>query len=99
MGNGGWKMISCYYYTIRCNRCDGTGFLNIEQVPQDIVDRGVDTILVYVRQVRTIHDVQVCDCCGNGETWYGTPGEHYGLNDPPGDSGHYAYNGGLCECH
>jgi hypothetical protein len=22
------------------------------------------------------HDVQVCDCCGDGEDWYGMPGEH-----------------------
>jgi len=23
------------------------------------------------------HDVQVCDCCGDGDGWYGIPGEHY----------------------
>lgn len=45
------------------------------------------------------HDVQVCDCCGDGESWYGTPGEHYGPDDPPGPGGPYDYNGGLCECH
>lgn len=22
------------------------------------------------------HDVQVCDCCGNGEDWHGQPGAH-----------------------
>lgn len=22
-------------------------------------------------------DVTVCDCCGDGEGWYGTPGEHH----------------------
>ena len=47
-----------------------------------------------------LHDVQVCDCCGNGDdAWHGVPGEHYGPDDPPGDRGPYAYNGGLCKCH
>jgi alpha-glucuronidase len=44
-------------------------------------------------------DVQVCDCCGNGEEWYGEPGHHYGENDPPGHGGPYADNGGYCKCH
>ena len=22
------------------------------------------------------HDVQVCDCCGDGDGWYGEPGNH-----------------------
>jgi hypothetical protein len=45
------------------------------------------------------HDVSVCDCCGDGEDWYGVPGEHYNNEDLPGHNGPYAYNGGLCECH
>jgi hypothetical protein len=45
------------------------------------------------------HDVTVCDCCGDGEEWYGVHGEHYGPEDPPGPDGPYAYNGGLCECN
>ncbi len=28
----------------------------------------------------TSHDVSVCDCCGDGENWYGEPGQH-DLND------------------
>jgi len=24
----------------------------------------------------SLHDVAVCDCCGDGQGWYGTPGEH-----------------------
>lgn len=43
-------------------------------------------------------DVSVCDCCGDGDGHYGTPGQHYGNSDPPGRSGPYAYNGGRCEC-
>jgi hypothetical protein len=27
------------------------------------------------------HDVSVCDCCGDGQSWYGTPGQHDG-DDP-----------------
>jgi hypothetical protein len=41
----------------------------------------------------------VCDCCGDGEGWYGEPGQHYTSDDPVGHNGPYAYNGGLCECH
>lgn len=43
-------------------------------------------------------DFQVCDCCGDGQNWYGQPGEHYNPEDLPGPQGPYAYNGGLCEC-
>ena len=45
------------------------------------------------------HDISVCDCCGDGESWYGEPGEHYNETDPRGPAGPYAYNGGLCECN
>ena len=41
-------------------------------------------------------DVSVCDCCGDGEGWCGTPSEHdykdFGMNGP------YAYNGGVPLC-
>ena len=37
--------------------------------------------------------------CGDGDGWYGEPGQHYGAEDPPGKNGAYAYNGGLCKCH
>uniref|UniRef100_A0A6M3JHU8 Uncharacterized protein n=1 Tax=viral metagenome TaxID=1070528 RepID=A0A6M3JHU8_9ZZZZ len=46
-----------------------------------------------------LHDVTVCDCCGDGEGWYGEPGEHYNSDDPSGPDGPYGYNGGLCECN
>lgn len=45
------------------------------------------------------HDIQVCDCCGDGDSWYDIPGEHYNAEDPIGHRGPYAYNGGRCECH
>ena len=85
---------------IKCTRCDGTGFLNLFRIPENE--------MFYLDSVEAIggwianhddHDVQVCDCCGNGEEWHGIPGEHYSPNDPVGKRGPYAYNGGLCECH
>jgi len=83
-----------------CARCEGTGFLNLHQiVPPIYVDAegGCDAVLEWIK-THSDHDVQVCDCCGDGEVWHGEPGEHYGSDDPPGDGGPYAYNGGLCEC-
>ncbi len=44
-------------------------------------------------------DAQICDCCGDGEAWYGVPGEHYNSDDPKGLNGPYSNNGGLCRCH
>lgn len=44
-------------------------------------------------------DFAICDCCGDGETWYGRAGEHYNADDPKGPKGPYASNGGLCRCH
>jgi hypothetical protein len=86
-----------------CTRCETTGFLNIDQVSEDVRKQfdetgGHEVILKWMRE-NTGHDVSVCDCCGNGETWYGTPGEHYHDSDPTGPNGPYASNGGLCKCH
>jgi hypothetical protein len=86
-----------------CTRCKNTGFLNTQQLP---ADRGMhvtakserDWVLKWI-EGHEGHDVQVCDCCGDGEEWYGEPGEHYGPDDPPGPDGPYEYNGGLCECN
>ena len=90
---------------ISCIRCNNSGFLNLHQIIEtedwEIVgnsERGDEAILEWIKSHNN-HDVQVCDCCGNGETWYGLPGEHYNVEDLPGDDGPYAYNGGLCECH
>jgi hypothetical protein len=106
-----------------CTRCSGTGFLNIDQVPTDIAERGTDVVLAWIDTRNTArlivgeqcecdraiapcafcelhHDVQVCDCCGNGiDAWHGEPGRHYTAADPDGKDGPYAYNGGLWECH
>ncbi len=103
-----------------CGHCGGTGFLNVEQVPDDVVDKGWELINQWLigRNIQIEeagdcschiappcsrcvlhHDVVRCDCCGDGEVWYGFPGEHYNNEDPSGENGPYAYNGGLCECH
>ena len=87
-----------------CTRCENTGFLNIHQIPEeDISDcnsppEWVDAVLIWIAS-HSDHDVTVCDCCGDGDSWHDVPGEHYNYGDPPGHHGPYAYNGGLCECH
>jgi len=86
-----------------CTRCKGTGFLNLDQVDDETLklfdESGVyGVILLWIDEHKN-HDVSVCDCCGNGEEWYGTPGEHYNHEDPRGEYGPYVYNGGLCECN
>jgi len=87
-----------------CTRCQNSGFLNIEQVIEDDWEMAADTesgdprILEWMKK-HSESDVQVCDCCGDGEKWYGIPGEHYNNEDPQGSTGPYSYNGGLCECH
>lgn len=81
-----------------CTRCNGTGFLNWEQLPDELDGADVDVIVQWIRS-NDDHDVEICDCCGDGDGWYGVPGDHYNSEDPPGMHGPYAYNGGLCECH
>jgi len=81
-----------------CTRCQGTGFLNLSQITDSIDLDDTEAILAWI-ETHDEHDVSVCDCCGNAEEWYGTPGEHYNSEDQPGPSGPYQYNGGLCECH
>lgn len=86
---------------LTCTRCEGSGFLNTSDIPEGVWELGADEIMEFI----TTHpeesgDAMVCDCCGDGEeTWYGMPGEHYSPDDPPGPSGPYAGNGGLCHCH
>lgn len=85
-----------------CTRCDSTGFLNLDQILDaelDAMDGDVEKVKAWIEAQTEPHDVQVCDCCGDGDGWYGVPGQHYGRQDQPGRGGPYDYNGGLCECH
>jgi len=81
-----------------CTKCDGLGFLNLDQLPEENPPDGVDEILEWLK-INTDTDIQICTCCGDGKWWHGVPGEHYGPDDPPGPMGPYASNGGLCRCH
>jgi hypothetical protein len=81
-----------------CNHCKGTVFLNSHQLPIDISVDDTEKVVKWIKE-NFGHDVSVCDCCGDGEAWHGTPGNHYGNDDPSGKNGPYVYNGGLCECH
>jgi len=87
---------------MHCTRCEGTGFLNLGQIEDyEVYDpiQQTSSILEWIRNCPDEHDVQVCDCCGDGSDWYGIQGEHYNCDDPQGQEGPYEYNGGLCECH
>ena len=79
-----------------CTRCEGTGFLNLHQVPKDEIYflDSVEAIGAWM-ELNQDNDVQVCDCCGDGESHYGEPGQHYQGEEKEGA---YDYNGGLCEC-
>lgn len=90
---------------MNCTRCEGTGFLNNDAGPNNnMTSEGIPELdacqLLEWKKAHPESDFQVCDCCGNGEdAWYGEHGEHYTFQDPVGEYGPYAYNGGLCECH
>ena len=98
---------------MNCTRCEGTGFLNADQLESAIGEELRKRLLTARERADSEsaqkildrwhaeedHDVQICDCCGDGAEWHGVPGEHYGRDDPQGDRGPYEYNGGLCECH
>lgn len=85
---------------MKCNRCQGTGFLNTEQIPAGVWERGTNAVVEWLgMQATTSTDAQICDCCGDGYGWHGTLGEHYTEDDPKGPYGPYSYNGGLAECH
>ena len=82
---------------ISCTRCEGTGFLNLHQVPKDeayILD-STEAIGEWMQKNQD-NDVQVCDCCGDSEYHYGEAGHHYCGEELKGA---YDYNGGFCECH
>ncbi|MEE8289757.1 MAG: hypothetical protein V3R25_10135 [Nitrosomonadaceae bacterium] len=82
-----------------CTRCQGTGFLNNDQLPESVTSTdSVEEIAKWCMDNEG-HDVEICDCCADGENWHGIAGEHYNHEDPSGKDGPYEYNGGLCECH
>lgn len=84
-----------------CNVCKGTGFKNLDQIPEDELESDdlLEAVPKWINAQTEPHDVRVCDCCGDGDNWYGEPGWHYGPDDPIGRHGPYASNGGLCKCH
>jgi hypothetical protein len=93
---------------MNCTRCQGSGFLNLEQVDDDVLaefDRTGEHVVVRdwidarnkaiergdcschisppCPTCELYHDVQVCDCCGDGTEWYGDPGHHHlGAEEP-----------------
>ena len=97
---------------MKCTRCDGTGYLNLNQdecsfdsnvyLPlteaRDAIDAVAAQKVLAEWSESEDHDMQICDCCGDGEYWHGVPGEHYSEDDPRGPDGPYASNGGLCAC-
>lgn len=84
-----------------CTRCEGTGFINLHQIPDDHLrsDVGWSEWVPDWIEKHPDTDCQICDCCGDGSGWYGEPGHHYGSDDPSGYRGPYHNNGGLCQCH
>lgn len=89
---------------VRCNPCDGSGFVNLHQVPDSVLSEfrlgnDAEVILSWMQEQTEAHDVKVCDCCGNGDdSWHGDPGEH-DPSDYNRKSGPYEYNGGVPECY
>ena len=84
---------------MNCTRCDGTGLLNHHQAEHAPEDLELEDLINWMDEHEAPHDVAICDCCGDGEGWYGDPGRHYSNADPPGPNGPYASNGGCCSCH
>jgi hypothetical protein len=85
---------------ITCTRCQGSGFLNLHQVPDDILvlfDKTGNHQVILDWMKANDSDVSVCDCCGDAEGWYGTPGVH--SSDDYGYHGPYEKNGGLPRCY
>lgn len=86
---------------LTCTRCQGTGFLNLQQVDAETLaafeQSGDELPILAWIACHMDSDVQVCDCCGDGQQWYGARGEH-AYNDF-GERGPYASNGGLPQCH
>lgn len=79
-----------------CTRCDGTGFINWDdRLPKHVYELEADKVLEYISNFFGLEDtdMSVCDCCGNGESWYGEPGSHN-----PNDAEEMANCGGNIDC-
>lgn len=48
--------------SIQCNRCQGTGFLNYEDAPEDIRDKGADAVADWVTHMQLKFDELGCSC-------------------------------------
>lgn len=63
-----------------CTRCESTGFLNVSQLPDIVIEdweeSGDNEVVLRWIKYNNDHDVVVCDCCGDGGSWHGIPGEH-----------------------
>lgn len=74
---------------MNCTRCQGSGFLNLDHLEdRDHALLGASedwhqALLGWITSKQVSEDIQVCDCCGDGENWYGTPGEHNNYMTPP----------------
>jgi len=80
-----------------CTRCAGTGFINTHQLPDEVDVDDHDAMRAWIADdANAPHDVQVCDCCGDGDEWHGKPSEHD--EDRFGREGPCGYNMGLPEC-
>jgi hypothetical protein len=87
---------------VNCTRCSGEGFINLHQIPDAelaAAEASSDFNAAIVKWIEEHEgfDVQVCDCCGDGDDWHGDPGEHD--ENVFGRSGPYGYNGGFPECY
>ncbi|RTL06408.1 hypothetical protein EKK58_05505 [Candidatus Dependentiae bacterium] len=87
----------------RCGPCEGTGFVNLDQVPESIraefeSSNDHSVVVHWMAVTNEPHDVKICDCCGDGEEWYGVPGDH-DPHDYGRPGGPYEYNGSVPECH
>ena len=59
-----------------CNRCEGIGFLHVENLPEDINVLNEEELLDWLEE-NGGNGVYICDCCGNGKGgWKSVKGAH-----------------------
>jgi len=71
---------------MNCTRCDATGFINTEYLPIGWEDWELEDVVLYI-DAHLECDAGICDCCGDGECWYGTPGLHTSTDSRRGSCG------------